>query len=568
MIIILLKGILKRYGRIVQPCSMQRLVGSEDFIINMIYNKLILSILLILIFITPSNAGLYRTIVNPYTGQLQYVNDLSFYVNTSFFSQCNPVLYFSYWNGSYLNCWALPAESDPAAILNISINFVQWSNQTDPAAVHTETDPIAMANITTNFANWSNTSNTTYAGYADLISTLQNNDTKYQNHYNLSNLDYASSGHTGFESTISSGTPSQFWNGLKQWITLAASNISNFNQTVNSTVDRNLANYTNTYSWLNNSLVYYKNEIYNTTEINTSLSSKANKTGESFNNITNINQSNTLNLISDYYLPFDIVVKNNANIPRWYSYNNGSTLGSYMIGVRGRGNYTNPLPIIQGDNLLLVTGAGYYTNSSTSSSNPAIILRASENWSSINQGTEIIFTGRKNGSVGSNWFQMNEGNLYSYAMSASAQTSAMCYNISTGIITYNSGATTCLSSSSNTKLNITNITKNITLDFMKVQPVTYTQNNENNAGLIAEDLEKLFPDLVTNEYIYDEKIIYLNEIDPLTGKNKTDIVKTNIRKGNTTGIKYENMIAILSKVIQEQQVIINKICKKNQTLCI
>lgn len=102
--------------------------------------------------------------------------------------------------------------------------------------------------------------------------------------------------------------------------------------------------------------------------------------------------------------------------------------------------------------------------------------------------------------------------------------SAVCYSSSTTEIFYNSGLTTCLASTEKYKTNLTNITSSKTSNFMKLQPISYEYNNVSNIGFSAESVAKIYPELVG----YDER-------------------------GNISGVKYENMVALLTQVLQEQE---------------
>lgn len=151
--------------------------------------------------------------------------------------------------------------------------------------------------------------------------------------------------------------------------------------------------------------------INGTNGINQSDSTKVNKSGDSMtgklnfdnNTISNIKYiytNNTVSVYANQQLPFDFLCVSSACIPRYYSYNNDSIIGNYFVGIRFRGNSTNPLPILQNDQIFNIAGAGGYDSSGTSSSSTAnILFKSIENWNTTNKGTDISFGTSANGTV-------------------------------------------------------------------------------------------------------------------------------------------------------------------------
>lgn len=128
----------------------------------------------------------------------------------------------------------------------------------------------------------------------------------------------------------------------------------------------------------------------------------------------------------------------------------------------------------------------------------------------------------------------------SASLKASAQTSAVCFQSTTGNITYNSGVTTCLASTDDVKSNISyyNWPVSERLKLLKPAYYYYKIDEKDRYGLIARDLVPIFPELVA--------------------RNET---------GEITGIRYEELTTVLLKGFQEQQDVLNKICTRQPTLC-
>jgi len=152
----------------------------------------------------------------------------------------------------------------------------------------------------------------------------------------------------------------------------------------------------------------------------------------------------------------------------------------------------------------------------------------------------------------------DNGSMFAPNIKASAQTSALCFDSTNGNITYNSGLTTCSPSDEKLKQNISTIQDSMIPSVMLLLPIRYTLNGRPNYGFSAQQVNSLFPELVGKEELYTN--ISTNITTGIT-------TKSNPYDGNITGVKYENMVAILTKVIQEQQTTINKICGHDPTLC-
>lgn len=240
----------------------------------------------------------------------------------------------------------------------------------------------------------------------------------------------------------------------------------------------------------------------------------------------------------------------------------GGVIGGTQI---GGGTFINPLPTKSGT-MFFFYARGYSNLSGYTTSRAGMLVSAVQDWTNTSNPTTISFSNTPIGSTTrANYMILNDtGRLQLPNLMASSQSNALCYNAITGDITYNSGLTTCLASTESTKTNLTNISISLIDSVMKLNPKTYNSKLDNslNYGFSAQELEKEYPDLVGFEILYDTKII------------DGTIIKSNPHKGNITGVKYENMVAVLTKVIQEQEVkiesqqkIINNICFKNPMLC-
>ena len=118
---------------------------------------------------------------------------------------------------------------------------------------------------------------------------------------------------------------------------------------------------------------------------------------------------------------------------------------------------------------------------------------------------------------------------------------------------------------------------------MKIRPILYTEktSSKNNIGLLAQDLEKINPDLVGYNQIYDTREIDLR-------KNPVRIEKYNFRHGELSGVHYENLVAwdileiqklikdnqnktkeidILKSQVSDLKNLTEKICKYDEKIC-
>jgi hypothetical protein len=129
----------------------------------------------------------------------------------------------------------------------------------------------------------------------------------------------------------------------------------------------------------------------------------------------------------------------------------------------------------------------------------------------------------------------NTPQVYIPYMASSAQSSAVCFNSGTGQLTYNSGVTTCAASSEQYKNNISYLTsQSVIFRVMGLKPAYYNlliDKNTPHYGLIAEDVAKIFPELV--------------------GHNPD---------GSLSGVRYDEFTAVLVKSIQEEE---NQIIQQN-----
>jgi hypothetical protein len=127
-------------------------------------------------------------------------------------------------------------------------------------------------------------------------------------------------------------------------------------------------------------------------------------------------------------------------------------------------------------------------------------------------------------------------------VTASAQTSALCYNSETHRVTYNSGVTTCTASTEKNKKNKVTLNETVSLKLMNLTPYKYTLDidNEIHYGLISEQVVNVFPELAAH-----------NGGDPT----------------NLTGVRYEEFTAVLLKGFQEQKARTDALCAKFPNTC-
>lgn len=125
-------------------------------------------------------------------------------------------------------------------------------------------------------------------------------------------------------------------------------------------------------------------------------------------------------------------------------------------------------------------------------------------------------------------------------LSASAQTSALCFNLTTKEVTYNSGVTTCTASTEKNKKNKATINESVSLKLMNITPYKYTLDidGETHYGLIAEEIVTTFPELAAHD-----------------------------QYGNYTGVRYEEFTAVLLKGFQEQKARTDALCAKFPKTC-
>lgn len=104
--------------------------------------------------------------------------------------------------------------------------------------------------------------------------------------------------------------------------------------------------------------------------------------------------------------------------------------------------------------------------------------------------------------------------------------SSLCRSATSGLVSFNSGATTCTVSSARFKHDIKSMDSSLDL-IMSLRPVDYLRNTDNLAehGLIAEEVEKV------------DKLSVFYEQDGTTPR----------------GVKYENLVPVLIRAIQDQQ---------------
>ena len=119
-----------------------------------------------------------------------------------------------------------------------------------------------------------------------------------------------------------------------------------------------------------------------------------------------------------------------------------------------------------------------------------------------------------------------------------------------------------------------------------LSPVTYYYKNEKESGInlptnlqygfIAQDLEIVFPELVTNQVINlsttgdsGNKNASLN-LEETGGITKNAPSKTNSNENKSKeefkGINYTGLISILTEAIKEQQVLLLELKKQNKSL--
>jgi hypothetical protein len=196
----------------------------------------------------------------------------------------------------------------------------------------------------------------------------------------------------------------------------------------------------------------------------------------------------------------------------------------------------------------------------------AFIIRPGQNKNfGITLGTvsgSLALSGINDNATANIPLEFRSNGLYFTTLSASAQSSALCLNSSSGLVTYNSGLTTCLSSSKKYKTNISYISQNSTNLTKKLKPVTYNDISDNTkrVGFIAEDIYSDMP--VYRDYLIGYELNNLSNVSQ--GYNYSD----------PRGLNYEGLLTLSIKTLQEQinkteilEAKLNTICSKNQSLC-
>jgi hypothetical protein len=117
-----------------------------------------------------------------------------------------------------------------------------------------------------------------------------------------------------------------------------------------------------------------------------------------------------------------------------------------------------------------------------------------------------------------------------------------------------------------------------------LSPVTYYYKNEKESGInlptnlqygfIAQDLETVFPELVSNQVINlsttgnanNKKTSIDSDENGLNTENETVNLNENKTKEEFKGINYTGLISVLTEAIKEQQVLILELKKQNELL--
>jgi hypothetical protein len=138
----------------------------------------------------------------------------------------------------------------------------------------------------------------------------------------------------------------------------------------------------------------------------------------------------------------------------------------------------------------------------------------------------------------------NTVNLPGIAASSAATTGTVCWTTVTGNLTVDT-TTTCLASDGRLKRNIEPLRAGLE-EVMQLKPVSYELKPEvdpmhlgRQVGLIAQDVIKVDPRLAS---------VYPSGPD----------------KGTPKGVRYEQMVALLVKAIQEQQVEIDELKRERK----
>jgi Chaperone of endosialidase len=167
------------------------------------------------------------------------------------------------------------------------------------------------------------------------------------------------------------------------------------------------------------------------------------------------------------------------------------------------------------------------TSGITVTGGPANLNASSNNATNINTGTSTgTITIGNSGTTGATV-------LAGLASSSAAQTGTVC--IGTGNVLSYDTTTTCLLSDGRLKMNVEPLDAGLA-DVMQLKPVSYDLKPETNpthlgkqVGLIAQDVIKVDPRLAA-------------------------VYQSGPQKGTPSGVRYEQLTAVLVKAIQEQQV--------------
>jgi len=334
---------------------------------------------------------------------------------------------------------------------------------------------------------------------------------------------------------------------------------------LNTTIDRNLTNYTNTLLWINNTNVAMLNQSNNFTENNTFMKniciSQQNCTKPLSIYSTDAAEGTLVLTVLDY-----AGTTSNKFSQETYGDSILAMSGSAMNLRSSRGNQSIPISLRAGDRIGSFFFAGNVGNGTTDYKTPSSV----ESWvgsgtiSTTSLPSYLRFTTTPTGSTTriTRMIINSTGQIEAPYISNSSQSNSLCYNSATGLITYY--PTSCTVSTESSKSNIVNVTSSLTTKLMSVQPKLYnTSDGYVHYGFSAQQIEPIFPELVSYHINYD------TEYD-----NRGEVVRTNPSRGNIAGVQYENAVAVLTKVIQEQQVKIdsqqatlNVICLRSPLLC-
>lgn len=191
---------------------------------------------------------------------------------------------------------------------------------------------------------------------------------------------------------------------------------------------------------------------------------------------------------------------------------------SLIRGRRANGTRTNPTAVTSENTLLTLTADGYTGSAFTGLGQASIFFRATENWNAGSNGTAIDFATTPNGSTIENLrMRIDENGFVGIGTTTPARRLDVDGIVRVGNIGGTIGciedrdgtviAGTC-ASDSRYKKNISSFGK-VLNNFAKLRPVTYFWRADEFAdqkfgerqsfGLIAQEVEELFPDLVVTD---------------------------------------------------------------------